>query len=528
MMKYRGAARGVKYVSVFVFIFSALILSAASGYAQDAAASPTPSEEEQRLQEEKKIIELKADIAAAKKTIRESVPQPSATPLAGDTTLNEGVRLETEMVSYKAMSAAANLISKEIKKNYPGATNIAIYDAQVVKDWRSYQALFPVFKGQVNDILRGYIEILCSDTGLGLDVNPQFKKKFCEDESSARLADKSNRVTTANLRGDVITEAFAAGTGFLKSFIDLAALFRTETKIEGKQVTIDESALIAELFRALRNDYETSDPKHPITLYYPEVFPPRLNPNQGESGTITKIGILFLYKEEADRIIKKKNKDKEQLAEQIKDALDEKAKLEEELEQVEELEDRLNNLKAALSKETIPIFRRKLWEDILEAQTDLANLKPHSVLEAKIAKLKVVIDPVQAQIKQINANIKPLVALNERFQSFVDQFVKVDSSGVNSLALFIRSEDLERAIEGDQSYWLEIKSVSAGGNNRTRKNLLRYFTGAKLDHSGGIIVEYTLYQKTGAVLSSDKLSFYEGYFEPKKIKDRAKFKDDVQ
>jgi len=70
----------------------------------------------------------------------------------------------------------------------------------------------------------------------------------------------------------------------------------------------------------------------------------------------------------------------------------------------------------------------------------------------------------------------------------------------------------------------EIKSVSSGGNNRTRKNLLRFFTGAKLDHSGGVIIEYTLYENSGAVVYSDKLSIYEGYVEPKKIRGTKAFK----
>jgi hypothetical protein len=53
-----------------------------------------------------------------------------------------------------------------------------------------------------------------------------------------------------------------------------------------------------------------------------------------------------------------------------------------------------------------------------------------------------------------------------------------------------------------------------------------------VDHSGGIIVEYTLYRKDGSVVYSDKLSYYQGYVQPKKIKskpvkDSKEFKDPV-
>jgi hypothetical protein len=120
-----------------------------------ASPTPTPSAEELMLQEEKRLTELRRDIELARKAIRDAQPvpekpaappAPTATPLAGDTTL-ENVKLEPEMVSYKAMLEAAYVISEEIKKTRGGARNIAIYDAQVVKDWRFYQALFPAFEG---------------------------------------------------------------------------------------------------------------------------------------------------------------------------------------------------------------------------------------------------------------------------------------------------------------------------------------------------------------------------------------------
>ena len=132
----------------------------AGAYAQDATATPvptpTPTEEERQLLEEKRLTELRRDIELAKKAIRDAQPAeaepaappaPTATPLAGDTTL-ENVKLEPEMVSYKAMADAALDISKEIKTKRPGAQNIAIYDSQVVRDWRLYKALNRLFRGR--------------------------------------------------------------------------------------------------------------------------------------------------------------------------------------------------------------------------------------------------------------------------------------------------------------------------------------------------------------------------------------------
>ena len=184
--------------------------------------TPTPSEEEQRLQKEKALLDLKKGIEEDKKAIRDAQPQASATPLAGDTTLTEGVRLETEIVSYKAMAEAAKIISAEIHSNVSGATAIAIYDGQTINDWRFYQALFPGFKGYVQDLKDRYLNALCADA----DTDVQIKSTYCTAAGPIAAA-------LAATPAAVVPEAFAAGSTFVKSFIDLAALFRTDTKIEG-------------------------------------------------------------------------------------------------------------------------------------------------------------------------------------------------------------------------------------------------------------------------------------------------------
>lgn len=506
--------------------------------AQTASPSPTPSEEELKLQKEKALLELQRDIELAKKAIRDAQPQPAAAPsptttaLAGDTTLTD-VRLETDIVAYKAMSEAAQIIGQELKTRIEAKLpapitektirTIAIYDSQIVKDWRFYQALAPAFDGQVQVLLKEYGKHLCA--------LPDVKNKeaFCSKDDKARdvSADKS----VPQLIGNTIPTAFAAGTNLLKSFVDLVALFRTDTKIEGKALTVDESALVAELFRSLKNEYGASQ----VNLYYPEVFPPRINPTsdspteQKYSSTITTIGALFLAKIEADKLLDKLAKEKGEITEGIKPTLETRAKLKEKLDQVVNLLTQLQNLKDALDAEDDPTTKKRIEKEIARTKTTLATLTPKTVLEQRIKSIDD--DPglkaKKARLKEIGEKTDALTELNKDFKNFVDQFVKVDANGVNALALFIRAEDIQNAMKGN-SFWLEIKSVTAGGNNRTRKNFFRYFTGAKLDHSGGVVVEYALYDMTGAVVYSDKLSYYQGYVEPKVIRNRTKFKDPIQ
>jgi len=69
---------------------------------------------------------------------------------------------------------------------------------------------------------------------------------------------------------------------------------------------------------------------------------------------------------------------------------------------------------------------------------------------------------LEARVKQLNADVKRLTNLNERFLAFVTDFVKVDSSGLNALALFIKAEDIENAMEDPQSYWLKSSRSHPG------------------------------------------------------------------
>jgi hypothetical protein len=525
--QFEGRSR----LTLFRITFFVLLLGLATMAGVAQTPTPTPTEEELKLQEEKRLLELKKDIELAKKAIRDAqpeVPKPTATPLEGNTTLNEGVRLETAMVSYKAMSEIANAIGEEIRSRVPTPSNFAIYDPQVIRDWRFHQALFPAFKGQTEDLRNHYIELLCEDPTSG--VSAHFRSTYCKDHAGADFSVLANPAKRAAMKTEAITGAIGAGATLIKSFVDLAALFRTETKIEGASVTIDSSALVAEVFRALKNHYQCIQLPAPVgcsprtpSFYYPGVFHPRIE----DSETIFRIGQLFIFKTEADRIIKAKTAGKPALVNLLNNLIAQRNEAEEVLKKIKSLTAVVENLNQALAHETIPSFRRKLWAEKSDALVELNKLGSEANQVAHIGVLDAAIAVKKAAINAIDAPVKSLSDLNERFQAFVDQFVKIDDKGSNALALFIKSEDIERIMGNGNSYWLEIKSVSAGGNNRTRKNLIWFFAGARVDHSGGIVAEYTLYDTSGAVVTSDKIAYYEGYIQPKNIK-KGKLKDTVR
>jgi len=271
------------------------------------------------------VLDLKP-MVTEKPDAKPTPPAPSATPLTGETTLDDGVRMETDIVSYKAMAEAAHAVVSDIDdrlRNNAGAkkpiSNLAIYDAQVVKDWRFFQALFPAFHGQTEDILNSYKNLVCFNA----QVDANFKQKYCERSPGAHFA-RDERIAIADFQAGAIQTAFSVGGDLVKSFIDLAALFRTETKITGKSLTIDETALTAEVFRVFKSE------KPDTNLYYPRMFPPRVNPN-GQSKTLQEVGMLFIFKSEADRLIKLETDQQAALADSIKVQIKEKAQLEPEL-----------------------------------------------------------------------------------------------------------------------------------------------------------------------------------------------------
>lgn len=519
----------------FVFFTVSLAVLLTFGRANSALAqtpTPTPSEEEQRLQQEKALLDLKKGIEEDKKAIRDAQPKASdaaASALPGNTTLDEGVKLESAIVSYKAMSEVANQMAQEIRTTVGSANNFAIYDAQVVDRWRFHQALFPAFKGQTEDIRDHYIRLLCEDIHSG--VSQHFRDTQCKDTTAANADfNTAHRAERSLLKTEAVNAAVGAGATLIKSFIDIASLFRTETKIEGKTVTIDNSAFAAEVFRALQNHYQCVQPPvppgcsvHPISLYYPGVFHPRID----ESETIFRIGQLYVFQTEAERIINAKTASRPALANQLNNLTAQKNDAEEKLEKIQILKQAVTNLNAALRLERVPSFRRKLWEEKTEVLTQLGQLGSETGLQTHIGALNGAIAGIKAAINALDAAVKELKDLNDRFQAFADQYLKLDAAGSNMLAVFIKSEDIQRIMGDDNSYWIELKSVTAGGNNRTRKNLIWFFAGARLDHSGGIVAEYTLYNQQGKVVRSDKIAYYNGYVQPKKISN-GKFADPVK
>lgn len=85
--------------------------------AQSVTPSPE-SEEITRLREQKTHAELEKDIAVAEKAKRDAeFRKPSTAPLSGETKINDGTVIESDMVSYFSMAYAADDLVKGLKNS---------------------------------------------------------------------------------------------------------------------------------------------------------------------------------------------------------------------------------------------------------------------------------------------------------------------------------------------------------------------------------------------------------------------------
>jgi hypothetical protein len=116
----------------------------------------------------------------------------------------------------------------------------------------------------------------------------------------------------------------------------------------------------------------------------------------------------------------------------------------------------------------------------------------------------------------VTARISNLKILNTEGTAFLDYLTKVDTStGQSALGALIRAENVTTKLKEDKSYLFYAKILAAGGAERTRKNL---FTGTRVSFSGGLVVSFVVFDKSGKILDSGLLDEYDGYIRVKEKK----------
>lgn len=507
-------------------------------HAQETTPSPTPESEELRklkeqneiLEQEKIAAELERDKAkAGKEELDANFPQPSATPLEGKTEVDDGVKIETEMVAYLSVSQAANRIVADMKSKGQISTinGVAIYNDRDIKSLLGYMAITSQLKLMQDE----YNNLLVSPAGGG----------------------GAPRSTMGAAR--FIPGALTIARSVLGSFIDLIALFRTDTTVKGLSFNVEEAALVSEVFRALRSPATTpcvtptpttANPTptptadcggygSAIKLYYPAVVPPNITVDK-QFVILGKIEALYVRKAEAEDLIARI----EETEKSLKEAKGDIKALEARPAQIDKELGRINDeIKIYLAcrfpgcAERVAELRSRRAALITEKRENAGKLQAARELKAQLEQdldtLYAGIKPAGGLRRQKEESVNRLKALNTQFNKLSDELIKVDGgTGINALTAYLQAENLKDALcdesandnapKCDNSYFLQLKVVSAGGNNRIRRNLIRdVFKGADISHSGGAIVEYLLYDMNGRSTASNTFTVYKDYIKAKKI-----------
>jgi len=519
---------------VTTLAFLTLLLLTLRVRAQTPSESPTAtpkSPEVLRLEDEKAQAELRRAIAEANKAELEArFPKPTTTPLTGTTTV-EGAVIESQIVSYAQMAIAADKMVNQLKSTKPTIKSLVIYNDKDVNLLLSYK----VALNQLAVINKGYDNLIEREPPSCPGVAP---------DSAAGKAEALRMRGTAALTGPVPFLTLAQS--IFGSFVDLTALLRTNVEIKGQVFDVDETALVSQVFRAAGGKDGLQ-----ATLFYPALFPPNLDLDADKtvSPILSQLDALNNTKayaeglanglEETTKAIKKAEATIEGLKAIVEGLAGRK----------KETEAKLAELESIYGRSDVPRSRRRIPPEKLELMLELKRAivnfqkqldeiqhEPDGKLPQAMAKksrldaeLKCLLSKLKADLQnpeKLDETIAKLRAKNEQFAKFIEALVKADSAtGLNSLTSYIKAENMRTALKGVEGkdtdfYWLQLKVLKAGGNNRIKTNLVvDIFTGGnRLSHSGGVVVEYILFDRNGKSVASDIFTEYSGYVKADKIR----------
>jgi len=111
-----------------------------------------------------------------------------------------------------------------------------------------------------------------------------------------------------------------------------------------------------------------------------------------------------------------------------------------------------------------------------------------------------------------------LKKLEKYFEEFIKLFAEATPASADTvIRKYVNAEHFDALHKRDNVYFLEVKSVRAVGTQRVRKNL--FFLTDKLDYSGGVIVQWTLFDRSGNVRQSGIETAYDGFLKPERLRD---------
>jgi len=251
----------------------------APGQEPNAQAGATPDAERVRLQNELELEKLRADIAEQRKRslaarLPDSKDDEANKTLKGEIKVEDKANtFETESValSYEALSILAKQISSKLQVGAGAFNQVVIYSEPDFQSLVQYR----IFESQAGPALDAYDFLLKTES--------------------------TNRGEKSSLSRGIASEVLelpVIGTAFVKSAIDFLSLFRTDTAITNKKVTIEETALGA----LVANEMRFTRPN--FTVYFPGAYIPEDDWEPAdENSVLTQLTKLYAYQAIAKEIL---------------------------------------------------------------------------------------------------------------------------------------------------------------------------------------------------------------------------------
>jgi len=246
---------------LFCFLIFGVGSFKALGQDPEAQPTATPDRRAAELRTELELEKLRTDLAEQKqKTLAFRLPgmADENKPLAGSITLkDEDNRFEIESValSYEALSNIAKQIGISLQAGTGDFNQLVIYSEGDFRTLVQYR----IFESQAAPELKAYDTLLQPPSG---------EKSF----------------------GIEALGPLTTSTALVRSAIDLISLFRTDTVIANKEVTIDPTALGA----LVANEMKLTRPG--FKVYFPMAYVPEhdWNPDD-QSSVLTQLTKLYTY-----------------------------------------------------------------------------------------------------------------------------------------------------------------------------------------------------------------------------------------
>jgi hypothetical protein len=474
---------------LLLLVFWVLADTAVSQETPTPTPAPTPTEQQRTLQSQIDTLKLQKEREELLKAIRDAQPQPTSTPLSGDATGVKDLKMEINLQTYKSVRRVTDRIACDIQNNVknPVPKTYVFYKAEIYQAWINYRAAEPLLKAQLGTMKSDYTILLSQYDTLLL---PSSEASLIGGLSIATLG--------------------------LRSLADLLAMFRTDVDFTYSTVTVNDAALKALMANSLRRPEPCKEEKKDVfnrvysrpvaemAFYDPDLFYPVTDANGELMRLLSEL--LALKKTALVKILESElPTSRIEMTKKEIEALDKALTGLKENIAGKKLEE--GQLKAAIAKASAA-KKPPLKVKLAAIAAELGKLD-EELAEAKGAKVQ-----AAGKLGRLETAIGRLKQLNTEFDQFYTALNTRDTATQTSpLMQFIKVEALDNILKtaSSNAYWLEIRSIDAGGASRVRKNLFRYFYEPDISFNGASIIEFTVSDANGRVLISNVNSAVQNY-----------------